>query len=313
MHIEDFRYIVTIAELKSFTNAANQLFIAQPSLSQRVKHIEKKYDITIFIRDSKGVRLTEEGEMFVGYARQILSLEEELQDRIDEMHDTTNRPIILGAPPQQLNAPYFRRILRQFTEQTGSHLQLVDASSVELQDQLLENKIQLAFCRLPIKSSELRYDIIYDDRFVLVPAKGGSLERKLQEQGYKHQDEIDATLLSGESFSVGTSGSRNYQLIEALNKRHNVNVNILHYCKDFTMLYNLAKDGISSVFITEAMFDPDIQDQPYYYLKNIEESELKIAIVRKKGVFLSKGARELIQIARGLYEQQHAVNPNVIG
>lgn len=61
MSIEDYRYIVTIANVGSFTNAAKKLFIARPSLSQRVKHIENIYGTEFFIRDSKGISLTAAG------------------------------------------------------------------------------------------------------------------------------------------------------------------------------------------------------------------------------------------------------------
>lgn len=72
MTLTQLRYVITIAEEKSMNEAAKTLFIAQPSLSAAIKEIEEEAGISIFKRSNKGVVLTQEGEEFVGYARQVV-------------------------------------------------------------------------------------------------------------------------------------------------------------------------------------------------------------------------------------------------
>lgn len=71
MTIQQCKYVLEIAKLGSFSEAAKQLFIAQSSLSISIKTLEQELDIQIFERSGNGVYLTEEGAEFVRYARQI--------------------------------------------------------------------------------------------------------------------------------------------------------------------------------------------------------------------------------------------------
>ena len=72
MTLKQLRYIVTVAETGNITEAAGKLYIAQPSLTASIQELEKEYGITIFERSKKGIRLTPEGDEFLGYARQVL-------------------------------------------------------------------------------------------------------------------------------------------------------------------------------------------------------------------------------------------------
>ena len=71
MTLQQIFYAITIAELGSMNRAAESLFISQPSLTNAVKELEKELGITIFLRTSRGVILTKEGEEFLLYARQL--------------------------------------------------------------------------------------------------------------------------------------------------------------------------------------------------------------------------------------------------
>ena len=81
MTLKQLQYISVIADTGNITEAAKKLFIAQPSLTSALHELEKEYGITIFTRDSKGARLTPEGDEFLGYARQILEQADLMYER----------------------------------------------------------------------------------------------------------------------------------------------------------------------------------------------------------------------------------------
>ena len=81
MTVQQLRYIITVAEAGSITDADKKLFISQPSLSNAVKDIEKEIGISVFIRSRTGITLTKEGMEFLGYARQVIQQMELLEDR----------------------------------------------------------------------------------------------------------------------------------------------------------------------------------------------------------------------------------------
>ena len=72
MTLQQLKYIVMVAECKNITDAAEKLFISQPSLTAAIQSVEKEMGITAFTRTNKGVELTRDGEALLSYARQIL-------------------------------------------------------------------------------------------------------------------------------------------------------------------------------------------------------------------------------------------------
>lgn len=66
------KYIVTIAEKGTISEATKALFISQPSLTNALKELENELQITIFHRTNKGIIISNEGDEFLGYARQVL-------------------------------------------------------------------------------------------------------------------------------------------------------------------------------------------------------------------------------------------------
>ncbi len=71
MTLTQLHYVITIAETGSMNKAAELLYVAQPSLTNAIKELEKELGITLFFRNGKGVTLTNDGSEFLLYARQI--------------------------------------------------------------------------------------------------------------------------------------------------------------------------------------------------------------------------------------------------
>ena len=80
MTLQQLKYCVLAAQKGSITETAKELFISQPSLTGAIKELEKEMNITIFDRTNKGVEASKEGEIFLGYARQVLEQASLLED-----------------------------------------------------------------------------------------------------------------------------------------------------------------------------------------------------------------------------------------
>ena len=74
MTLNQLRNVIAIADTGSMNEAAKKLYIAQPSLSQSIKELEKEIGAELFRRGNRGVFLTVEGEEFLSYARQVVQL-----------------------------------------------------------------------------------------------------------------------------------------------------------------------------------------------------------------------------------------------
>lgn len=81
MTLQQLKYVVTVAETGTITEAADRLYISQPSLTNAIHELEKEMNIQIFNRTNKGISLSKEGEDFLGYARQVLEQAAILEDK----------------------------------------------------------------------------------------------------------------------------------------------------------------------------------------------------------------------------------------
>lgn len=81
MTLQQLKYVVMVAKKGTISEAAQSLFISQPSLTNAIKELEKELQITIFNRTNKGIYISKEGEEFLGYARQVLEQTNLLEER----------------------------------------------------------------------------------------------------------------------------------------------------------------------------------------------------------------------------------------
>lgn len=90
MTLRQLEYIVTVAETGNITEAAKRLFVSQPSLTSAIRDLEQEMQVTIFHRTNKGVVVTNDGDRFLAYARQILEQVNLLQEKY--LHTAERRP-----------------------------------------------------------------------------------------------------------------------------------------------------------------------------------------------------------------------------
>lgn len=80
MTLQQLAYLVAVAECGSITDAAERLFISQPSLSAAIHNLEKEMGVTAFVRSNKGVAVTREGEELLSFARMLLEQADIMQE-----------------------------------------------------------------------------------------------------------------------------------------------------------------------------------------------------------------------------------------
>ena len=79
MNLLYLKYAVEVAACGSINKAAEKLYIGQPNLSRAIKELESSLGVNIFDRSSKGMEITPDGEVFLGYAKSILKQVDSLE------------------------------------------------------------------------------------------------------------------------------------------------------------------------------------------------------------------------------------------
>lgn len=81
MTLQQLVYAVKIADTKSMNKAAAELYVSQPALSSTIRDLEEELNIELFIRTNRGIVITAEGDEFLSYARQMVELNQMIEDR----------------------------------------------------------------------------------------------------------------------------------------------------------------------------------------------------------------------------------------
>ncbi|MBD9360127.1 LysR substrate-binding domain-containing protein [Methylomonas fluvii] len=180
MNLRDLHYLIAVADLRSFVQAADRCCISQPTLSTQIKKLEDELGIQIFERTNKKVLPTELGEQIVASARRILKE----QDNIKELAATAQDPLAgnlrFGAFPTlatYLFAPLVPLIKKDLPR---IRLILVEEKTEQLLLQLRSGQMDCALLALPIYEDFLESQALFDDEFLLAVADGHPLAAKLQ-------------------------------------------------------------------------------------------------------------------------------------
>ena len=154
MELHQLRYFCAVAETGSFSRAAEQSHVSQPSLSQQILKLEDELGARLFDRLGRSVRLTDVGKAFLPRARAVLHELEAARGDVVERKDSLSGVVCVGAIPTV--APYFLPpILSTFSRKfPQAHLSVIEEITPVLLDRLRAGTVDIAVLALPIRGHE---------------------------------------------------------------------------------------------------------------------------------------------------------------
>ena len=168
MHLKELTYIVTLADERSISRAADKLYMAQSSLSQFLSQSESELGLPLFVRTSKGIRPTSAGTLFIDNARTILTHYRLVQNELWDMAELKGGSVILGISSFR-GRHMLPKILKPFYEKYPNvRVDIVEQNSMALEDRLIEGSIDLAIVALPLTRLTHEVEFIKKDEIFIV-------------------------------------------------------------------------------------------------------------------------------------------------
>ncbi|EFL26057.1 HTH-type transcriptional regulator CynR [Streptomyces himastatinicus ATCC 53653] len=150
VQLHQLRYFAAVADTRHFTRAAERLHVAQPSLSQQIKALERELGADLFHRARGHIALTDAGEALLPLARQILADTETARREVQEVAQLRRGRVRLGAPPS-LCASLVPDVLRRFHDAfPGIELIIDEGGSQDLVRTLAAGELDLALIITPL-------------------------------------------------------------------------------------------------------------------------------------------------------------------
>lgn len=243
----EISYVSTIARCGSITRAAEQLFIAQPSLTQALHRIEAEYGTVFFRRGQGGLSLTEAGQAYLNAAERMKQTYQRMEYEIGEAAGARQGRVTLGITPFQsrMILPGLMRLYRRRFPMMD--LRLLENSSAQLEQLAWEGRLDLAVLHRPFRDYDLEYislcrEEIYlavppdDPDYLAASAKGDPLPVVTEE------------IMSRKAFNMLTPNQRSRQVADNICAAAGIVPKILFSTTSFATSLALTADGIGAAF-----------------------------------------------------------------
>lgn len=176
MNLEQLRAFVTVARLGNFTRAAEQLHLAQPSLSRQISSLEQSLGAELFHRARAGSTLTAAGESLLPLARRMLADAASVRRELDELAGLRRGRVRLGATPT-LCVSLVAEVLGVFhAAHPGIELHITERGSRGLLDDLAAGELDLALITTSDAASAERFTVtpLLVEELVVISSSGAA-------------------------------------------------------------------------------------------------------------------------------------------
>jgi DNA-binding transcriptional LysR family regulator len=195
------KYAVEVASTGSITQAANNLYMAQPNISKAIKELEDSLGISIFMRTSKGVVPTEKGSEFLVYARNILSQLERMEE-LNTEGDFGVQSFGISIPHGSYIADGVTRFIEGLDRSKGININIQETNAVQAIKNITEDNFNLGVIRYKtscegyfldyLKEKKLGYEPIWEFEYLAIMSKEHPLAgvKDLKYDEIKHYIEV---------------------------------------------------------------------------------------------------------------------------
>lgn len=168
MNLKQLEAFVEVAEGGSFSKAAKTLFLTQPTISAHISSLEKELEVRLFVRNTKEVSLSEDGQKLYKYARQIVDLEKKIGEEFGDARDVGRKCITIAAStiPSQYLLP---KILIKFNEKyPDEQLKIMEMDSAQVVEQVISHVVDIGFTGTVLEKKHCKYIPFYKDDLVII-------------------------------------------------------------------------------------------------------------------------------------------------
>ncbi len=187
MNLKQLEAFVQVSESGSFSKAAKELFLTQPTISAHISSLEKELNVRLFIRNTKEVSLSDDGKDLYRYAKQITDLEKAIEERFYMDSDDGKHVITIAAStiPAQYLLP---KVLMCYRERyPKEQIKIMETDSSEVVTQVVDHMVDVGFTGTVLEKKHCKYIPFYKDELAVI-APDTPEYRILKEQ---NRDDID--------------------------------------------------------------------------------------------------------------------------
>jgi len=294
----DFRHLETfcrVANLRSFSKAADDLFITQPTVSGHILSLEHSLSIRLFDRTGREVRLTKAGEVFLQYASKMLSFRKDLLNALSEYSHGIRGELSLGAStiPGEYLLP---KLMGDFKkEHPHFALSLRIADTREIINWMLQGDVEYGMIGGKVNHHFLQYEKYEEDEIIVVAPYGHPLTKKRK---------VGLLDLLKEPWIIREEGSGTQMSVEKALRNKGKSLkqfNVVIEMGSTSSVKEGMKAGLGLAFISKRAVGEELKQNCFsqIHVEGIDPISRQIYIVYHRGRTLSPIGMEFLKFLHG--------------
>ncbi len=295
MKLQQLRYVVKVAECGSITEASRRLFVSQPSITASIRDLENEMGVHIFERTNKGVIVSEEGETFLGYARQVL----DQADLLEGKYKGTSEQVphfSVSCQHYSFAVNAFVDVIREF-DAARYDFTLREEQTHEIIEDVAHMKSELGILYLSEHNREViermlaANELVFEGLFCATPHVFVCADHPLSGRSSVTLEDLeDYPFLS---YEQGSYNSFYYseELTSTFERRKNIRV------RDRATLFNLAM-GLNGYTVCSGVISHELNGPGIISIPLDVDEYMEIGIITRKNTTLTRYGRAYIDAIR---------------
>ncbi|MGL4740033.1 MAG: LysR family transcriptional regulator [Sarcina sp.] len=287
MNIKDLEYFSCLCEVKSFTKAAKELYVSQPSITLSINKLEKELGTKLINRDhsKKKLTITESGEIF---RKRIKNIFNELNEAKLEIEKLNQKKITIGMPPI-IGAYFFPQFIESLNlGQSIENIEFIQTGSIRMKELLSEGKVDIALIGSLeiIDEEQIESYLLKKDSFVLCLSKANK---------FADCKKFSFKKLKEEKFIVLGDEYLHANVLEQILATYDIKSKKIYHTGDI----QTAKSLIATNLGVGIMARMSVEDMDGIKIVELDdEINFYISIAVKKGHYLTKEENFIIDIIK---------------
>lgn len=305
------KYVYEVYREKSFSKAAQNLYISQPSLSARIKKIEDQIGVPLFDRSTSPLKLTEIGEIYIKAAKEISQIEQQVEEQINNLTTLKTGQLSVGA--SNLFAAYaMPQLVTRFKQRFPDiHIRITEGNTTQLESMLSNNYLDFVIDNYRYDSMLYNKELYCTEYILLAVPKHFSVHEQLTKYQLSHDDIKNKSYLSETSPAVPLDAFSSLPFImlapgndtrlrgDRLCREAKFHPNIILEFNQQSTAYMAASTQLGATFISDILVSqlPSFENLVYYKLDG-ETARRKVFFYYKNHKYKTKAMEEFLSMMR---------------
>lgn len=303
------KYVYEVYKERSFTKAAQNLYISQPSLSARIKKIEEIIGEPLFDRSTTPLQLTEVGKVYIEAAEEITQIEQRVENYINDLAGLKTGNLAVGA--STLFAAYVvPSLITQFNQKFPDvHIQLIEGNTAELEEMLGSNALDFVIDNYHYDSILYNKELYCEENILLAVPKHFAVNEELgmyqlsykniKNKNYLNQKYPAVPLgrFTDLPFIMLTQGNDTRTRGDRLCRNVGFKPNIVLEFNQQSTAYMASSTQLGATFISDILVSqlPTFENLVYYKLDG-EEAKRKVFFYYKTHKYKTRVMEEFVRM-----------------